>query len=334
MSNSKIVLLRNTAICVVFSALFVIIGGIVPVLSMLMLVIANAPMVFISVRYGLRTSVVAMIVCVLSLTFVYGDISSALISGIMSLLPGVIIGRAINGRFGFATIVYAGAGVILFGFLIQLILFNASGDGNGIELLVSQSIENIRQVTNETFTMLEQQNPGKFQELQKNLNGMFRQIRDVIFLYLPTMLIGTSLVLSYFILMVGIFVLHKTKAKRIIYRPFWGFIAPRSMCNLTMILFLITTFSSDSTIWTAALKNMTMLLYGYFAICGLSFIDYKFKGRVPSGYARAAVYLAVFFATYLFMGMLFQGLCILGMIDGVFGFRRLYKVGEKHGQNQ
>ncbi len=334
MSNGKVVLLRNTAICVVFSTLFIIIGGIVPVLSMPMLVVANALMVFLSVRHGLRASAGAAFVSVLLLTFVFGDIFSALLSGIMSLLPGVVIGRAINGRFGFATIVYAGAGIILFGFLLQLILLNASGNGTGIEALVSQAIQNVRQVADETFAVLKQQSPEKVQEIQKSWNAALSQIRDMMFLYLPTFVIGVSVVLGYLTLMVAIFVLHRTKAKRIVYRPFWGFVAPRSMCNLTMILFLITTFSLDYTIWTMALKNMTVILYGYFAVCGLSFIDYKFKRKVPSGYARAAVYLAAFFATYLFVGMVFQGLSILGMIDSVFGFRRLYKAGEKHGQNQ
>ena len=102
------------------------------------------------------------------------------------------------------------------------------------------------------------------------------------------------------------------------------------MCYLAAVLFMITSLSADSTIWTAALKNVVILLYAYFAVCGISFVDYKLRKKIPSGFARGTIYFAALCVGYLFLGMLFQGLCILGMIDGVFGFRiREERVGHE-----
>ncbi len=334
MSNGKTILLRDILVCVIFATLFIIIGGLLPILALPMMVVANLPMFYLSVRYDLRVSAgCALFVAILVILFT-GELLSALICGVMSLLSGIVMGRSMKGKFSFATIIVAGAGVFLFGFLLQLILLNASGNGTGIADLVHQSLENVRQMGEETFSLLKQQGIDDGGEFQKMWNGSIGRVRDIIFLYLPAFFIGASAILSYLVLMAGIFVLHRTRTKKIIYRPFWGFVASRSMCNLTMVLFLVTTFSFDSTIWTAALKNMTVLLYSAFGVCGLSFIDYKLRKKVSSGYARSVIYLAGFFVAYLFIGFIFQGLCILGMLDGAFGFRRFYKAGEKHGQKQ
>ena len=334
MSNGKKILLRDMIFCVILATLFMMVGAIFPIISIPMIVVANLPMFYLSVRYDLRVSAGCTLIILILFILVTGDVLSVFISGAMSLLPGIVMGRALTGKFSFATIIIAGAGVFLFGFLLQLILLNASGNGTGIEDLVNQSLENVRRMGDETFSLLNQQGIAESQEIQKVWNGAVSRVREIIFLYLPAFFIGASTILSYFVLMAGIFVLHRTRTKRIIYRPFWGFVASRSMCHLTMILFLITTFSFDSTIWTAALKNMTVLLYGCFGICGFSFIDYKLRKKVPSGYARSVIYLATMFVTYFFAGILFRGLCILGMLDSVFGFRRFYKVGEKYDQNQ
>ncbi len=318
------------AISVVFSLLLTLLGMIFPALSLIMTVVAGTPMVFLGVRHGTRISGIAAVAAVLFLMILTGNIFSSLLVGIMSLLPGVVLGNALKGRKPFSTTVFAGAGVVLFGFMLQLVLLNAAGDGHGIENLVHESLESSKQMMETALSVTGDKNPEQVQLLQKSWNAAIGQIEDMIFLFFPAFLIGASVVWSYLCLMIGIFLLNKFHAKRVLYRPFYTLCASRSMCYAAMLMFLMTSFSQDSTIWTAALKNVVVLLYAYFAVCGLSLIDYKLKEKLPSGFGRAAVYLAVFALGYVLMGMLFQGLCVLGTLDGILQFRRFHKAGGNH----
>ena len=67
------------------------------------------------------------------------------------------------------------------------------------------------------------------------------------------------------------------------------------------------------------------------AVCGLAVLDYKFSEKLPSGYARAAIYGAAVLAGYVLMGFLIQILIFLGLLDGLFNFRRLQKAGGSRG---
>ncbi len=321
MNKYKVKVLTEVAICTAVSVMAVLLGIRVPMLSALMTLLAGVPMMYLGMRRGVKVLAVLFPVCLSAIFPVTQNVGATLLLGGINFLPGMVMGYALRKRYSFATIIFAGSGVLLLGLVCQLALFNAMADGQGIANLVNQAISGARQSVHETLAGMQEQLSVQGQDVEAILNQTMDAIRDIIFLYLPSFLIGSSVVMSYLLFMLGCFLLHRTRPVRIIYLPFWGICASRATCYLAAVLYLITSFSTDTTVWTAALQNIQVLLYGYLAVCGMSFLDYKFKKKIPSGYGRAIIYFAVFCVGYLLLGMLFQGLCILGMIEGMLGFR-------------
>ena len=247
----------------------------------------------------------------------------------MNLLPGVVIGFATAKKRGFLRTVAAASAAVLFGILLQLILWNASTGGHGIEDTISQSIAQTKNALDPMLQMLLQKSGAQAQTVNILWNQLFEQVQNYIFLYIPTFLVAASVLIAVETLAAGSFLLRRVRQIRIPYRPFCLFSAPRSMCYAAMLMFVVTSFSQDASVPTAALKNLVALLYVYFTVCGLSLIDFKLCSKVPSGYARFGIYFAAFLAGYVLMSLVLQGLCILGMIDGIFDFRHLHKTGEE-----
>ena len=329
MKNTKVKALADGAVCTAVTVLLLVIAVYVPPLALFSIAVAGTPLIFLGVRHGLGTSGTACAASILVLFVLTGDPVSALLMGIVDLLPGLVIGYAISKRASFQITVFAAAGAVLFGIMLQLILLNASGGGDGIEKLVDGTLENTKQILNSVMGKLASAGTqGK--DLTAVLNTMIDQMREMIFLYLPSFVVGASVVLGYAVCMMGIYVLRRLRICHVLYTPFNRLHASRSMCYVTMIMFLVASFSKDSTIYTAALKNMIGLLYAFIGVCGFSLIDYKFSEKLPSGYARAAIYAAAILAGYVMIGLITQVLILLGLVDGMFNFRRLSKAGEDH----
>ena len=329
MKNTKVKMIMDTAVCIGIACLFMVISLYVPLLALFSAVLGGMPMIYLGVKYRAGVSAVAGILGVLILILLTGNPFSALLVGIAALLPGCVVGYAIPRRAMFKTTVFAAAGAVMFGLLIQLILLNTSGNGSGIENAVNVTLDNAKdmmQQLTKSFAEAGTPNPSVFAAFDVAVD----QIREMIFLYLPSFVIGASVVLGYLTVMAGIYVLHRFRICRILYPPFSRFHASRAMCWAAMIMFLVASFSNDSTVYTAALKNMVTLLYAFIGVCGFSLIDDKFSKRLPVGFLRAVVYFAAFFVGYLMIGFIVQILILIGLIDGMLNFRRLGKVGEDH----
>ncbi len=328
MKNMKAKALADGAVCAALSVLLMVIGIYVPALSLLMCVAAGTPMIYLGVRCGTRISALAAVVGILVLFVLSGNVLTAVLTGVMDLLPGVVIGYAVSRKSGYYTTVLAAAGAILFGLMLQLILLNAGGGGHGIENTINDILNQVKSAADPVIGSLAEQGGDQAQNFAGIWNAGFEQMRALIFLYMPSFVLGASLVLAYFTVSMGIFLLRRVRALRIPYRPFCLFCAPKSMCYAAMILFFVSSFSQDSTVLTAALKNLVALMYAYFSVCGLSLIDFKLSAKIYSGYARFLVYFAAFLVGYIMMALVVQGLSILGIIDGLFDFRHLRKAGE------
>lgn len=329
MKNTKVKALADGAVCTALTVLLLLIAVYVPPLAIFSVCIAGTPLIVLGVRHGAGISSIACVASILVLFVLTGDFLSALLLGIVDLLPGVVIGYAIFEKAKFKTIAFSAAGAVMFGLMLQLMLLNASGGGNGIEKLVDGTLDNTKEILSGIISKLPSAGEqGK--EVLAVLNSVFDQMREMIFLYLPSFVIGFSVVLGYVVYMLGIYILHRLRICRVDYIPFNRLHASRSMCYVAMVLFLVASFSNDSTIYTAALKNMVGLLYAFIGLSGFSLIDYKLAEKLPSGYVRTMIYIAAFFVGYMMMGLIIQALILLGMVDGMFNFRCLSEAGENH----
>ncbi len=321
MKKSKAKALAEGAVCSLLSLTLVLMGIYVPTVLTMTTILAGIPMMYLGMRRGIRILSASWVIAVLALAVVTKSIFASFLTGLMSFLPGLVLGYTLRIRKTFATIIFSGAAVILFGTVLQLGLLNAMGNGHGIVDMVNQFMDELRNNMDAVLASLEGQLSVTEQDVSVVLNQVIDTTRNIIFLYLPSFLIGSAVVMSYLLFMVSSFVLHRTRPIRIIYQPFWGIYAPKSMCYLALVLFLITSSSEDVNIWMAALRNVLVLLGAYFAVCGVSLIDYKFRKKVSSGYARAVIYCFSLCVGYLFMGTIVQIMCILGIVDGILRFR-------------
>ncbi len=327
MKNIKAKALATSAICTALSVLLVAIAIYVPPLTLIMTVFAGTPMMYLCIRHGIRISVVAMGASILMLFMFTGNILSAVLMGIINLLPGIVAGRSIAKRSNFTVKVIAVSLAVFLGLMLHLIILNVSGGGNGIEKLITSAIDNAKQLAEPVLSTLIESNPEQGQSVYDLWNNALDQVRGMIFLYLPSFIIVTSAILGYIVLMENIFVLYRLRAARVPYLPFNCIWAPRSMCYAVVIMSMITMFSNEVTVFIAAFKNMVALIYAYLAVCGLSLVDYKLSGKIKSGYIRFGIYVAGGVVGYMAISLIYQVLSIVGMIDGVFNFRHLHKAG-------
>ncbi len=319
MNKNKAKALVEGAICSLFSLALVLIGIFVPSLMLWMTMLSGIPMMYLAMCHGVRILAASWVVSVAILYGVTGNLFGAGMMGVMCFLPGMVLGYTLRIRKHFSAIIFSGAAVLLIGTVLQLAIFNGAGGGHGIADVVDQAIETSRQQMTSVMEPLGDQLSLSTQELQETVDAVMESTKEAIFLYLPAFLVGGAVLMSYLIFMLGSFVLHRTRPVRIIYQPFWAIRAPRSMCYLAFILFLIGSSADKMSIPIAAVRNMTALFSVYFAVCGASIIDSKFKKKIPSGYARCVIYGVVICIGYLFLGMIFQVMRILGIIDGFTG---------------
>lgn len=328
MRNMKAKALADGAICAALTVLFAVIGIYVPFFAMLSMFITGIPSMCLSVKHGSTVAAVSAVAAVLVLFAVTGDILSSALTAVVYILPGMTVGYNMSHGRGFKRMVFSAAATVTFGFVLSLILINLSGGGNGIEKILDSAIDNSKSVVDSALDMLPAANSIDPAELTRNVNTMFKLVRNFMLLYLPALVIGTSTVIGYAIVAVGIFVLRRLRIKNIPYTALSSMHASRGLCYTASILFLISSFSPDSGMLNAALKNLTAIILAYISVCGFSLIDYGVSKKISSGYLRACIYAGVFVFGYFLSGFIMQGLIILGMVDAIFNFRRFYKAGE------
>lgn len=334
MNTGKVKALTEGAIAAALTVLLMVLTVYVPLFAMLSVLIVGLPTMFTAVRHGGRIAVVSAGAAVLVMIFLLGDLLSAALLAVTNLLPGLMIGFAIRRRKSFKTTVFAASGAVLVGLLLELLLVNASGGGNGIVHLLDGALENTRQILNQAVSQFGETEGAQLQTMLEAMNQALGTVKELLLLYLPTLVIVVAAVLGYGTAAVSIFMLRRLRIARVPYVPFSMFHATRAMCYLSVILSLIGNLAQETTVFIAALQNMSLILDCFIGVCGLSLIDYKLGEKISSGYARAGIYLAVLVIGYVAIGLVAQALVFLGFLDGLFHFRRFQKVGENHGENK
>lgn len=319
MNKSKWKALMEGAVCSFISLALILIGIFVPSLVLWVTLISGIPMMYLSLRHGVRILVASWVMSVLVLYCITGNALGAVLMGWMCFLPGMVLGYTLRVRKHFSTIILSGAAVLLIGAVLQLALFNMAGDGRGIADAVDHAVADSSQQMTVMLSSLKDQLSLSEEDLQATIDGVMKATKETILLYLPAFLIGCSVVMSYLVFMLSCFFLHRARPIRIIYQPFWMIRAPKTMCYVALVLFLAGAFTDKTTVPMAAIRNMTALFSAYFTLCGVSVVDNRLRKRIPSGYARGVIYALVVCVGYLFLGTLVQIMRILGIIDGFTG---------------
>lgn len=324
--------MADGAVCTALTVLLLMMTLYVPAFAMLAVMVAGLPLTFLAVRDGLKVTAIAAVASVLVMGIIAGDFLSALMLGVVNLLPGAAIGYAVRRRKGFKETVAVSGGAVIVGLLLQMFLINAGSGGNGIVAMIDSTIEGSKQMLSDIMNQFGEQEAMR--SAVETITQNLALVREMLLLYLPSMLIGISAALGYGAVAFAIFMLRRVQKLKVPYLPFSQMHAPRAICYLSLLLSMIVLMMQNVTVYTAAMKNLALLTDCFIGVCGLSLVDNKLSQKVSSGYARTGIYAAVLVVGYPAIGLIAEILVFLGMLDGLFHFRRFHKVGEGHGKNE
>lgn len=335
MNNKKTKALAYGAVCAALSVILICLAYYLPFFSTVSVLFAGLPMVFLGVKCGGRVAAISAMASVLVLPMLMGNILSALLLGILNLLPGVVIGYGIAHRKRYTTVLALASGAILIGLLLQILLLNSMTlEGNGIAAVLDEIVAGAKAMMGQMIEGLGEAERQQILPITDTLYQAMDMVKATFLLYLPTILIAMATALGYGSMATGIFMLRRLKIQRVTYLPFSMIQASRGVCYLSVILSLFTSFSVSTAPLAVGMRNMVALLDCFLAVCGLSLIDNKLSRKVVSGYARTGIYAAVFVLGYILIGFIGQALIFLGLLDGMMDFRRSYKVGEDYGKDE
>ncbi len=325
MKNTRVRAIADTAVASAIGSLFIIIMVYVAPLATLMPFTIGIPIVYIACKWDWRFACLCAVCSALSAFVLIGDILSLGLLMLIYALPSLAFGICISkGIKPFGAVAVSGL-VAVVGLVVELMLLN--GDGNGILNLIKGITDNMEQTLGAAVSQA-----GVLPESDVTvvISEMLENTADMFMLYLPSFVIIGAAVYSYCSSAFSLFILKRAGLKNLPNMKFYMLQASKSMCIVTVVLFIICTGNTSSGVYMAALENLLFILTSAIAVCGLAAIDYKLKNSIRSGYVRAIIYIAVFFTSFAFASVITSVLTVLGFVDGMRGMRSVEKVGGKN----
>ncbi len=328
MKNFKSRMIADGAVCTALTVLLAVIAIYIPIFSIVSVAVVGIPLTYLGIKHGLGLSCTAAVAAVLVLFALTGNFISIVLFGVTNMLPGIAMGYCVKNKKSFKLSIAIVSAGVLAGLMLQLLVINYSVDGNGISKMIDETINSTKDIMSSLFGELSGTGIGQEMNITSGtLNDAFELMREYIYLYMPSFVIGSSVVIGYVIYMFGAFILRIIRFGNIPSMPFKYIHATRGICYGAVILMLITTFSESTSVFMSALRNLQALLYAFIGVSGFAFIDYKLSSKIKSGYGRFGIYCIVFLSGYLFISFIVSILTFVGLFDGMFDYRRIGKAG-------
>ncbi len=325
MKNTRVRAIADTAVASAIGALFIIIMVYVAPLATLMPFTIGIPTVYIACKWDWRFACLCAVCSALSAFILIGDILSLGLIMLIYALPSLAFGICISKEIKPLGAVAASALTAVVGLVAELMLLN--GDGNGILNLIKGITDNMEQTLGAAVSQA-----GVLPESDTAvvISEMLENTVDMFMLYLPSFVIIGAAVYSYCSSAFSLFILKRVGLKNLPTMKFYMLQASKSMCIVTVVLFIMCTGNTSNGVYMAALQNLLFILTSAIAVCGLAAIDYKLKNSIRSGYVRAIIYIAVFFTGFAFASVITSVLTVVGFVDRMRGIREVEKVGGKN----
>ena len=328
MKNIKSRMIADGAVCTALTVLLAVIAIYIPIFSIVSVAVVGIPLAYLGIKHGLGLSCVASVASVLVIFIITGNVLSAALFGVTNMLPGIAMGYCIRNKNSFKRSVIIVSASVLAGLMAQLIVINYTAGGNGIGKMIEETINLTKEMMSSLLGDISSTAVGQGMSISSDmLNEAIELMREYIYLYMPSFVIGASALIGYMVYMFGVSVFKRLRFGNIAYLPFKYIHATRGICYGAVVLMLITTFSESTTVFMSALKNLEALLYAFIGVSGLAFIDYKFSNKIKSGYGRFGIYCLVFLLGYLFISFIISILTFVGLFDVMFDYRRIERTG-------
>ena len=313
MNNMKIKAIAESAMGAAVCALLMITSLYVPFFSGIAAIVSGIPIMCLFYKNNITSGILAF-VCAFLITFILtGDIVSVGVMAFLYVAPAVVFGIFNSKGNKFSASVAAAAVVTLIGVVIEFNMLN--GSGTGIRDFVTSYSNNIQSMLSETMAA---SGVDMGEDMSGAVTRVINQAIDMIMYYLPTIIICIAVFYAYLVAMVGAFVLKRLRIKEVQHAPFNTLVAPKYVCHITVILFVLTYIIKASGVYSAALKNVLLVSEIFLGICGFAFLDLKFSKVLRQWYIRLIIYIGIWFSVFMLLPFLGEILVLVGFFRSLF----------------
>ena len=313
MNNMKIKAIAESAMGAAVCALLMITSLYVPFFSGVAAIISGIPIMCLFYKNNITSGILAF-VCAFLITFILtGNIVSVGVMALLYVAPAVTFGIFNSKGNKFSVSVAAAAVVTLIGVVIEFNMLN--GSGTGIRDFVTSYSNNIQSMLGETMAA---SGVNMGEDMSGAVTQAINQAIDMIMYYLPTIIICIAVFYAYLVAMVGVFVLKRLRIKEVQYTAFNTLVAPKYVCHITVLLFILTYIMEDPSVYSAALKNVLLVSEILLGICGFAFLDLKFSKVLRQWYIRLVIYIGIWFSVFMLLPFLAEVLVLVGFLRSLF----------------
>lgn len=315
--------IREGAMMVALTVVFMLLNKYVPLFSFVGMFVCGLPMAILAARNGFKVTIPAVLAVFLVAILVDGGVISAASTVLMSVLPGAVAGYMLGQKKPFFTALFATCVATCIGWIFELAVLELV-IGNGIDEILAETMRQMETVMKSAFASFGDALSDKLgMDSETFVDVMLKTMGEMFRIYIPAMVVISSMITGYVILRLSAFFIKRTKLAGVECIPFSQLKAPRSISIVAVILYIIYMFSQPMTTLWAIVANAVLILYAALAACGLSFIDFKFKNKIKSTIPRFLIYGAVLLFGGFLMGFVVNALIIIGILDSGRNFRGL-----------
>ena len=318
--------IRDGAMMTALTVIFMLLSLYVPLFSFIGMFLSGIPLAALYARDGLATSVCAAVCSVLIMFAFTGNILSVLSLAAAYTIPGLVAGICLKKKYNFFySVIFTGT-AFLAGLLLELLMIKLFM--GGIDNMLSEFFTGARTALEEALNAVGDKNSGI--DIKQTAENLMDTVIYTAKLYFPSILIVSSLFSAYLMYSFAGFILKKLRLCSVKTVPFYMLRAPKSMSIAAVIFYFINLFLTPDSVVGAAVYNIIFVIYAFIALCGFSFIDYKFRSIIKKGSLRALIYVAVFFLGGIFLTLIINICIIIGILDGSMNFRKISAIDEEN----
>ena len=195
--------LRDGAMMTALTVIFMLLSLYVPVFSYIGMFLSGIPLAALYHRDGLAPSVCAAVCSVFIMFAITGELINVFVLAVAFAVPGLVAGICLKKRYNFFfSVIFTGAaflvGLLLEIFMIKLFM-------GGIENMFSEFFNGIKVILEETLNTNSTTNVNE--AIQTLMNAVIYTTK----LYLPSILIVSSLFSAYVMYTIAAFILKKLR---------------------------------------------------------------------------------------------------------------------------
>lgn len=323
MKNNNTKGLREGAMMVALTVVLILATRYVPFFGLVGTFACGIPLAALAARNGFRVTIPAVVAVFGVAILIAGDFFAALSAILMSVLPGGVAGYMLGKKQSFFTALFATCVTICIGWMAELLIIELFVAG-GIDEMIAQALngsramlDSVMQTVAQSGVLTENASADEFAEI------LFNETEKIVRLYMPSFVVVLSMIEGYITIRLCGFVIKRAKLAKVDVVLFSQIKAPRSMCTVALISYVVFMFTGANTVLSSALANLVFILYTIIGVCGLSVADFKLKEHIRPTMLRFAIYVAVFIFGGALIIFILLGLVVVGILDSRRDFRKL-----------